>query len=399
MKIWFFTLSEPTKIENKESKLRRHGQLMNYLNSKGHEITWWCENFDHFTKKIRTKSTKKIKIKKKFDIYSVKSIPYTRNISFKRYLNNFLIGNEMNKLFYKEKAPNVIVISMPPIDGAVPLMKFAKKNKIKVILDIRDMWPDIIKWYFKFLYFLPILPFYLLMKHNLKYLISNSDKVIATSKGMLNWAKNKGNVKKGKYIYISHHIAKTKLKRKINNRRIFLAHVGVIGTSNNSKEFLEYFLKLPKNIQKKFDITFAGYGDLYNELRKKIKVKNIHFVGWQTEKQIKKIYKKANFGLVLYKNRKDFRNNIVNKVSEYLGYGLPIITTLSGESENMLKRRKTYLKLNLETYESFEDTFLNIFRIKNYNQMSENCRKIFEDNFDSNIVLEKFSNEIINEKY
>ena len=59
----------------------------------------------------------------------------------------------MSKFFLKEKVPDLIVISMPPIDGAVALMKFAKKNNIKVVLDIRDMWPDIIKWYLNYLYF------------------------------------------------------------------------------------------------------------------------------------------------------------------------------------------------------------------------------------------------------
>ena len=109
MDIWFFTLSEPTQIENKNSKLRRHGQLMHYLNDRGHNIIWWCENFDHFTKKKRTEKTKKIKIKKNFYIYSVKSIPYEKNISFKRYLNNFFIGRQMSKYFKSENCFSRVV--------------------------------------------------------------------------------------------------------------------------------------------------------------------------------------------------------------------------------------------------------------------------------------------------
>ena len=397
MDIWFFTLSEPTQIENKNTKLRRHGQLMHYLNKHGHRITWWCENFDHFTKKIRTKNTKKIQIKKNFYIYCVKSLPYKKNISLKRYLNNFIIGHQMSKFFLKEKVPDLIVISMPPIDGAVALMKFAKKNNIKVVLDIRDMWPDIIKWYLNYLYFFSIWPLYYLMKNNLEYLISNSDKIIATSKGMLKWAKTKGNVKKGKFIYISHNIPKIKYKRKLNKNKIYLAHVGVIGSSNYSKEFLEYFLKLPANIKNKFDITFAGYGDLYHELKINIKENNIHFVGWKNKKEIEAIYRKSNFGMVLYKNRQDFKNNIVNKVSEYLGYSLPILTSLEGESKRIISQKDTYLKLNFKSFNLFKKSFLKIFETKNYNEMSNNSRKIFEKYFNSQKVMKKFKSELLND--
>ena len=175
--------------------------------------------------------------------------------------------------------------------------------------------PDIIKWYLNYLYFF-LYGLILFDENNLEYLISNSDKIIATSKGMLKWAKTKGNVKKGKFIYISHNIPKIKYKKKLNKNKIYLAHVGVIGSSNYSKEFLEYFLKLPANIKNKFDITFAGYGDLYHEL--KINIKKIIFILLVGKIKKEKFYRKSNFGMVLYKNRQDFKNNIVNKVSEYL---------------------------------------------------------------------------------
>ena len=46
-----------------------------------------------------------------------------------------------------------------------------------------------------------------------------------------------------------------------------------------------------------------------------------------------------DYQVVTYENRIDFLNNVPNKISEYLGYGLPIISTLKGESYDLMKRK------------------------------------------------------------
>ena len=112
------------------------------------------------------------------------------------------------------------------------------------------------------------------------------------------------------------------------------------------------------------------------------------------QKEIKKISNYSHYGLVTYKNRFDFRRNIPNKISEYLGYGMPVLTTLKGESFNIMKLHNTTIYLNLKSQKTFENTFKKIIDNDTYYRMSKNARNLFNIKFDNKKNLEKYYNII-----
>ncbi len=373
--IWFFCNSEPNFLDGKDVKLRRHGQLISYLSKKNIKIIWWSSNFSHFQKKIRNKNDILIKIKKNIYIMNTRSISYNNNISFRRYLNTLFSGFNMKKYFYAIKKPDLIILSVPPVDSAASFVNFAKKNKIPLISDFRDMWPDIINYSLSPLTKIFFYPFYLYMNFNLLKIRNNSNHIISVSNGMLKWINNKSNkIIPSTVIYLFHDIPKIKKKKITSKIKIFYA--GVISTSNYMKKFLEYFDNLPANIRQRITINISGYGDMYNDISKNSKKKNINYLGWINQKEIKKISNYSHYGLVTYKNRFDFRRNIPNKISEYLGYGLPVLTTLKGESFNIMKLHNTTIYLNLKSQKTFENTFKKIIDNDTYYRMSKNARNL-----------------------
>tara|TARA_S200000501_G_scaffold276635_1_gene260503 strand:- start:162 stop:845 length:684 start_codon:yes stop_codon:yes gene_type:complete len=219
--IWFFCNSEPNFLDGKDIKLRRHGQLIDYLSKKNIKIIWWSSNFSHFHKRIRKKKDILIKVKKNIYIMNTKSISYKTNISFRRYLNTLLAGFSMKKYFYTLKKPDLIILSVPPVDSAASFINFAKKNKIPLISDFRDMWPDIINHNLNPILKIFFYPFYLFMHFNLLKIRNNSDYIISVSKGMLKWIKDKSNkIVPSSVIYLFHNIPKIK-KKKLIARFIF----------------------------------------------------------------------------------------------------------------------------------------------------------------------------------
>lgn len=387
--IWFFCNSEPNFLDGKNIKLRRHGQLINYLSKRNIRIIWWSSNFSHFHKKVRNKKDILIKVKKNIYIMNTKSISYKTNISIRRYLNTLFAGLSMKKYFYTLKKPDLIILSVPPVDSAASFVNFAKKNKIPLISDFRDMWPDIINhnlnWFLKIFFY----PFYLYMYLNLLKIRNNSNYIVSVSNGMLKWIKNKSNkIIPSSVIYLYHDIPKIKNK-KVNNI-IYFYYAGVISTSNYMQKFLKYFDNLPSKLKQKIKINISGYGDVYNNLSSNSKRENVKFLGWLDQKEIAWFSNKSHYGLVTYKNRFDFKRNIPNKISEYLGYGMPVLTTLKGESFNIMKFYSTCIYINLKNQKSFENSMLKIIKNKNYRKMSQNSRKLFLKKFDSKKNLENY---------
>lgn len=393
--IWFFCTSEPNQLDGNDIKYRRHGQLINDLIKKNYNVILWTSTFSHFTKKIRTNlnKTQIINFKDNLKIFALKTMPYNKNISFKRYLSYFLLSQEIKKNLHILKKPDLIIASIPPVEPAIEFIKFAKKNNIPTICDFRDMWPDIILDNFNLLMKFAFFPFHILMNKQIKFIKNNSTYILAVSKGMLKWILSKSKKKvKNSYIYISHQIEPSQKKK--YQDKIKILYAGVIGTANEMEKFLKFFDKLNPNVKNKFEINIAGYGDKYDQISKKIKIENVNFLGWINQSDIKNLSLNSNYGLVTYKNRIDFINNVPNKISEYLGYGLPVITTLKGESYDLMKQKNCVYFSDLDNFKNFEETINLILSEKNYANLQKNARQLFDEKFNNKYNLKKYKNII-----
>lgn len=69
---------------------------------------------------------------------------------------------------------------------------------------------------------------------------------------------------------------------------------------------------------------------------------------------------------------------------------MPVLTTLKGESFNIMKFYSTCIYINLKNQKSFENSMLKIIKNKNYRKMSQNSRKLFLKKFDSKKNLENY---------
>ena len=60
-------------------------------------------------------------------------------------MNHFLIAHKFKKLARSPniEKPDIMVVSMPSVLLCNEAVKFAKENNIPVVVDLRDMWPDI----------------------------------------------------------------------------------------------------------------------------------------------------------------------------------------------------------------------------------------------------------------
>ena len=142
MKIWLITIGEPLPISC-DVRLLRTGIFANYLHKIGHDLIWWTSTFNHIQKKHVTDRTKQKELTDRFKLILLKGSGYKKNISLARLYDHHILGRKFTKFSKIEERPDIILCSFPSIELASEAVKYGQKYNVPVVVDIRDLWPDI----------------------------------------------------------------------------------------------------------------------------------------------------------------------------------------------------------------------------------------------------------------
>tara|TARA_B100001059_G_C17278632_1_gene307119 strand:+ start:155 stop:454 length:300 start_codon:yes stop_codon:yes gene_type:complete len=98
MNIWVIVLGEPIPLDSNKIRLHRAGMLTQELTNRGHNVTFWTSNVDHFNKIKRSKKNRITKLNDNYSIIELSGRLYKKNISFSRILHNIDVTKEFKKL-------------------------------------------------------------------------------------------------------------------------------------------------------------------------------------------------------------------------------------------------------------------------------------------------------------
>jgi len=164
MHVWLIQTGEPLPIDGENIRLFRTGMLAELLVSEGHSVVWWTSTFDHFSKKQRFQKDTVVDVKDRLRLKLLYGMPYRKNISLKRIANHIAIAKRFSKSAHVERKPDIILSSLPPILPCVRAVRYGKKSDVPVVLETRDLWPDLFldlfpgwaRWFFR----IALLPVY-----------------------------------------------------------------------------------------------------------------------------------------------------------------------------------------------------------------------------------------------
>ena len=146
LKIWILQTGEPLPCD-KNQRAMRAINLNNLLIAEKNKTLLISSNFNHSLKNFRIKMpllSSHIKYK---NLILINSIGYAKNISLARLLDHLVLSINLLRflLFHSHKyfKPDLLFIGYPPIEWAFISIIWAKFKKIKTILDIKDLWPDL----------------------------------------------------------------------------------------------------------------------------------------------------------------------------------------------------------------------------------------------------------------
>ncbi len=340
--VWLIQTGEPLPIHHGVRKMRT-ALLADKLCDRGHSVYWWASAFEHQRKLWISRKDKEFRINSRYTIRTIRGIGYRKNYSFLRYVDHLVVANRFRQLCRKIKRPDIIIASTPCHHLAYESVMFANAANIPVIVDIRDPWPDI---------FLNPLKKFKMEKlgrialsydfYKVSKMLSRTDGLTSTSKGFLNWGLEKARRSHNgmnKVFYTGYQKNRQQLNVDLEifqNKKIF-AFLGTFGKSYELDLILDVAQRFEDN---KDDIMFiiVGTGEQYGKIKYRVsKLRNVILTGWLDKEDLHKVLDSAWAGIVPCNSVKD---TIPNKIFEYLSAGLPVISSLEGEIEQLIEKQQ-----------------------------------------------------------
>lgn len=402
MNIWLVTIGEPLPTET-DRRPHRSGMMSVYLQKSGHNVIWWSSTFDHSQKTHRFDHDKTIVLADGRKLNLLHGLGYKSNVSLSRIIDHRQIANRFSDWSREEIIPDIILCSYPPIELSHSVIDYGQEYGVPVILDVRDLWPDI---FTKALpSFLKIPAEYLVSKlyeQSVRDIFSKTTSIVGISKDYLTWGLNKGNRKlnvRDKIIPLAYPAKKERRFNKnvleyiksfgIDDSRIIFLFIGTFGKTYDLTVPIESAKILGSQLKQPPLFVFCGSGEQENKWREKAGTdKNIIFTGWLEKNEIAYILSIADVGLASY--AKGAPQSLPNKIIEYMSEGLPILSSLGNETELLLKSTGAGYTYRASDTQQFIDYAKIMLDENNRKEMSKKSKSCYLKSFQADNIYESY---------
>ncbi len=327
-------------------------------------------NDDEFSKKYAQNITR----------IQVTSRKYATNI-FNRLLYYLEISLKMLLFIIKDrKQYDVLYVTSPPIFiGFIGVFaKFRYKNS-KLLLDIRDLWPESLKGVNVFNHAVILSIFERLET----WMYRKADGIIINSKGFYDHIKNKLNNRKLRITFIPNSLRLKDISVSKNETNEFkVIYTGNLGLAQDVELIKETAVGLADyNIQ----LSIIGYGmrsgDLYNYVREQ-NLTNVKIFKASTKKELFEIYNSHSVGLVTLIQADVFDTVLPGKIIDYMGCGLPMVAAVSGFSKKLIEELNVgYVSEHHNADELVSKILCLKDNYEDYYEKAHNCKKAVEQEF------------------
>lgn len=334
-------------------------------------------------------------------IYRCKLRPRkTGSINLIRNYVSFVVeANKKLKELENQDFDLIYVFEVSPITVALPAIKFKKKKKLPIVINIQDLWPENIIAVTGITNFIVIG----LVNKMVNYIYKHCDLILTASPSFVD--KIRDRIKnKDKVVYWPQYsiVSRTNEDVSLYNKDFFnIVFTGNIGEAQGIDLAIE-----AANILKNEKICwhFVGDGRNRKKLEKMVKEYNIDerviFHGFHPEKEIPKYLKDADAALLILKPNPIFEMTIPAKLQTYLACGVPILGCVSGEGKRIIEESNAGIvsdEISVEALVKACQKFISL-NSNDLNAYKDMAFKYGDDNFNKLeliVRLEKMMEELI----
>jgi len=377
----------------------RYIRYAQYLKNKGYEVRIICSSYIH-NANIDLIDDARNYMEKEYDglkYVLLKTLPYHGN-GIKRIYSLFQFTNKVIHLLKNSKKPDVIIhTSNTPFTNR--LCSFSKKQNIRYIAEILDLWPE------SFVSFGLVSkrnPFMKLAYNMEKWLYSNSDNIVFSMEGGIDyiiekkWDKqyNEGKVDLDKVLYINNSVdlvdfIKLKLENNfkakyIDEENYFnVVYLGSISLANN----IESLIKAAELLQKYSRIKFFIYGDgsdreMLEEYCEKKGIRNVYFKDKRIDyKYVPSLLSKSSLNILNFQQSDIERyGGCQGKLFNYIASAKPICSNVE-MGYCLINKYRLGIAKNFTSSEDYANAILSICELnrKDYEEMCDRVRFVSKE--------------------
>lgn len=334
------------------------------------------------------KHASKVEQPDNYKITAINEPGYQKNISFKRICSHAKLAKNIDNYLKTRTTPDCIYCAIPSLDVANVAAKYCKKNNVKFIIDIQDLWPEA----FQMVFHIPVLSQVIFgpLKRIANKVYREADEIIGVSETYVNRAMSVNcKCKKGHDVFLGTDLKTFDQNVKINNvhkpqDEMWIGYCGTLGASYDLTCVIDALDIINKQGKKAPKFIVMGDGYRKNEFQKYAQVKKIDicFTGNLEYPQMCGYIKACD--IVINPIMKGAAQSIINKHADYAASGLPVINTQECEEYRNLVLDYD-MGLNCCNSNS-DDIAKKIIKLIEDNEMrikmGKNARKCAEEKFD-----------------
>jgi glycosyltransferase involved in cell wall biosynthesis len=399
MRVWIVQTGEPLHIDGAKLRSMRAMNLADVLVSRGHNVIVWSTSFFHQEKRHRFKCDTVVDFSDQLQFRLIASMGYQRNIGVKRFADHIQLGRRFTILAGRVPMPDVAFVGFPPVEIAASAVRLCCKANVPVLLDIKDLWPDLFedpfppmarRWVRRAL--APL--------HRLTVEAINScDGICAPSSGFLSWARSKGTSASSADDIVapltSHHPKIDEVSQEAADT--WWDRAGVPADGRLRATFVGSF-------SRSFDLdcvvqaatsgrgsdwqwVLCGDGERLERIRRAAAGHpNITLPGWIDRAKLESLLRRSTVGLAPYRSIPNFELNVCNKVYDYLHSGLPVLSPLGGDVRQLLLTDGVGLCYRAGDPESLLDALDDARRSEWHESASKAARAVYRARYDPEVV-------------
>jgi glycosyltransferase involved in cell wall biosynthesis len=403
-------------VGGKNIRAMRSGLLSNSLFKSGHDVELWLPGFEHVHHFHYQKESVQEVVNEKYTIQYIKGCGYNSDTNPKRFIHNKQIAQEFYRLAKSRSVhPDLIITQIPSLELAEAVTSFAEEFKIPVIVDIRDLWPDVYKRFFpawcKFLYG----AFLQSEIRRVRRILKSATAITAVSKKFLYWGIDHAKRNASRYDRVFHigypdenftRLSEDKLeyignKYRINTKKIFILFAGTFCDSYDLNTVFKSAEILLKKHFTNIEFIIAGSGKKDKQIQKICKnLDNVSFVGWLDANDMKLFLELSSIGLAPYS--RNALMSLPNKPFEYMAASLPILNSLKGELSQLIEEKNVGINYKAGDASSLADAIMSLCNNpQEILRMGDRGKQFFDNNFNSENIYLDFANylEEINDEF
>ena len=378
-----------------EGGYKRTRYLFNMMKEQGYDVTLLTSDFNHYAKKQRDVQKFRQEYPECKDIEMIHVAPYTKNISIKRWYSGKMWYRGATR-WVKEHYHNFdIVYGCMPDDTIKRIDGFCHKNGLKIVVDIRDLWPEVFRVLLKKEWIYRIITYP--MKRRVNSCYAAADELVAVSNEYLQRGLQVNTKSKNPLaVYIGAIFDKfykgvEEFAPYIDKKEgeTWVSYAGTLGSTYDLYTLMDAAEAIQKTGRDHIIFKIIGQGPECENLKQYVANKNIgnvDFVGFVEYEKMAAYLSKSDMTINSVKRRAS--QSIINKVADYFAAGVPCLNGSScQEMRDLIVDYQAGLNFEPEDVDSLVNAILKMDSEKELAVLfGNNAKRLAKEKFDRSVT-------------